>query len=72
MHLLQALETIKKSIPKRKEKEKTSLSISGFTDRDAKKLEKEVSSIITSEWELGYLSYSETALKTTFSGRWDD
>ncbi|KAK1359401.1 hypothetical protein POM88_043875 [Heracleum sosnowskyi] len=36
-----ALETIRKSIPKRKEKEKASLSISGFTASDAQKLEKE-------------------------------
>lgn len=48
---LHAPETIKKSIPKtkRKEKEKTSLSISDFTSGDAKKLKKEVSSKITSE-----------------------
>lgn len=37
-----ALETIKKSISKKKEKENLGLSVSGFTPEDAKKLEKEV------------------------------
>lgn len=38
--LVQALDTIKKSMPKKKEKEK---AVSGFSVDDAKKLEKDVS-----------------------------
>lgn len=46
----QALDTIKKSTPKKKGKEKTGSSISAD---DAKKLEKEVSFIVPSVTKLG-------------------
>lgn len=48
--LSQARDTVRNSISKKKEKEKTGLPIAGLSTDDVKRLEKEVSSIIfTSE-----------------------
>lgn len=44
--LCQARDTVRNSISKKKEKEKTGLLIAGLSTDDVKRLEKEVSSII--------------------------